>query len=170
MSDLPEGFVDTIREAVNKFPASVEDATNQAFDEVLGAPYYGTLRDHLIRKAIQEMIYAYRSKINKEVRKEAGLYGPSPKVVIGKVERVQAAHASMYRYYLGGTVVARLSGLELDRVAESEKNVAQGHLFNSKLCVALREKVNDEQTVAQAMSDKTFKKIFEQIAQQESAG
>ena len=66
----------------------------------------------------------------------------------------------MFVYPMGATVVANLTGADLDDVIVDQKAKAEGFMFNVRLAVHLRKKVKTDKHVADCMSDKEFAKLF----------
>ncbi len=166
---LPDAVLRAVSVGVTTHPDNPADATTLALQTIQALENYTSLIGSLVQQCIQDAVYDERHRRNKIIRREAGLYGaqqqvrrgPSQGAAVGKV------YETVYNYYIAGKTIGLVLGCELATIARSEKGVAEGHMFNVRLCEALQATgIQPGQTVRQAVSERQLNLIFSQVREQ----
>ncbi len=168
--EFPQTVIDAVNKAIKKHPESVEDAVDCAERSIRSLDDFEGLVATLIRSCVQDLVYDARHRSNVRERQLGGDYGQQAKVSVGESGSVNDAYASMFRYFVGGTIIAKVSGADLDGLIESEMERSQGHLFNARLCRLLRKKTPDEKRVEEVLTDRQFARIFKLAEKKEESG
>jgi hypothetical protein len=164
--DYPAEVLTIVKMAVQKHSDPAE-AVAQAERQIRALPTFASLFDTLVRSAVTELVYDHRHLANVAMRRQAGQYGKPGKVVVGASESVNKVYESYYRYRIGATMLGNLTGAELLVVAQTERALAGGHLFNARLCEELGVLVPEEKAVQDVVSEKRLRALFEKLAGKE---
>lgn len=159
----PETFLAVAREAVAKHPDSIEAAATLATKNIRKLPEFSQFIDQLVNDQIRSMIWMVRGMNNNAVRREAGEFGGPPKVGLGTgiAEKAAASAKLVYlNYAIDGRSLKNILGSELSEIADREESVANGHLFNVRLCRKLAKAVPSDKAVGQVISESALKRIF----------
>ncbi len=167
--NFPKEILNIVEQADRDNPSSIKEAVSQAKRNIREWSEYENFVDTFITHAIQELVYDSRHHANWEMKKKQGDHSPGPRTNYGTSESVREANQSLYLYRIGGSVLGMLTGSELLPVAESEEAVAEGHLFNAKLCRKLRPLVPDNAKVQDKVSERKLKAIFRECGPHENA-
>ena len=132
-----------LAEVARKYAGNVGKAVETAESEVRKIKGFRDIAPQFIRHALQERIYDLRHEDNTKQRQS------------------QFTEGSPYNYCLGGTVLARLKGEQLEELAASEEDAAKGHAFNARVCKALLAKVSNGKTVKQVLSEEQLQRIMD---------
>lgn len=159
---IPESVTEAVERATQENPTDIVAATTQAFEKVTHLVDYDEFVKSLVWNCIQEMVYDARHKVNVRTKRQIGYYGQEAKVnrTSNGVLRV---YNSVYKYHIAGTVLGAIRGEDLPSIAESERSIANGHVFNAELCEWLAEQVPAEKTVEQTFGKKGEKRLREQF-------
>jgi hypothetical protein len=145
-------------EAMAKYPDDIDKAVAYASSRAKSKPWYEGLVNALCLKAIREMIADARHTSNVVMRNSAGRYGGQAKVVPGSA--VLKVAASYYNYCIAGQSLGSTLGESLLEIAENEEAKANGHMFNTYLCRALRPMVPDGKVVRDCIPEVKLRKLF----------
>lgn len=160
--EFPESVLAVVAKAVEQHPNDISAAVAAAEQEVLGLDEFEEFSGLLIHHTLQGLVYDARHMLNRRIKNDAGLYGAAPKVS-GMSERVNAIHASVYAYCIGGMTLGEVKGEELEGLAASEAEIAAGHAFNVRLCTELARLVPEGKAVKQAMTEKKLRALFRTV-------
>lgn len=158
---IPESVIEAVERAVGEHPTDIPAATTQAFEEVIHLEDYEEFVKSLVWKCIQELAYDARHKTNVRIKRREGYYGQEAKVnpVSDGVIKVY----SVYRYHIGGNMLGNIRGEELADLAEKERAIANGHVFNAELCEWLQTQVPEGKTVQETFGKKGERRLKEQF-------
>lgn len=167
MVDFPQSVQTHIAAALDANPSDVEAATEQALRAIQQMREYPALIEQIVRQAVKTTIYQLRHARNVAARNATSSYAHTPRQTpAGASARVDRIAASLYdMYYLGGRVLGSILGSELGNIAANEQAKADGHLFNVRLCQALKKLVRSDQTVRQAVSERRLRNLFTKLQQ-----
>lgn len=158
----PESVLVAVQKATDENPDDIEAAISQAERAVRKLPDFDSLVGALISEAVRELVYRTRGVMNVQIKRDAAMY-----VGIAKVsslsEGVAKVYRSVYEYKIASTTLGRLTGKQLPEVAESERAIAGGHLFNAELCEWLAEQVPEDKSVQQCVPEKRLRPMFVKI-------
>lgn len=158
--DIPENVLRIVEEAAGKHPADIPKAVERAEKGIRGLAEFDELVSMLVRNTVQELVYDARHRANTRMRREAGDYGGPAKVVSGDSASLGRVCESVYSYRIAGTVLGLVKGADLQAIAEGERSVASGHLFNVRLCLKLQELVPADKRVQDAVTEKRLRGLF----------
>ncbi len=161
----PTEVLEIVSECVEKFPDDIQAAAEEAERSIRLLPGFKVLVNQLVERAVKEMVYAERCKINHARKTASGAYHTKVKPGHRYAENEEAVKVdtSVYNYYIGGVTLGSLLGRELDEVACSEAEIAKGHLFNVDLCKEVRKYVSDDVQVRQALKADKLQEIFNKV-------
>jgi len=141
-----EAVAVVVADAARKHAGNVNKAVEVAERQARAVPGFRDIVPDLIRHAIQERIYDVRKNDNAQQRDS------------------QFAESPPMAYCIGGTVLARIRGEQLEAIAAAEEKAATGHSFNARICRLLAGIVKPGQTVKQALSADELQKIMAEDA------
>jgi hypothetical protein len=156
--DIPAPILDAVRRAILQHPDDLNAMVECAIREAKETTEYKGYRESLAARAIRGLVYDERHRANVSIRRAAGGYGGPAKVNRAESLSVQ----SVYAYSIAGRSLGQLYGRDLPNIIESEASIADGHLFNVRLCKRLKELVGDEQQVQEAVKESRLRRIFKE--------
>ena len=158
---FPKNLQAVIRAAAEEHE-NIDDAVDAIQPVVRGLPnFVGELRDLLVTYAIRALLADARHVLNDQMKRAVRNPPPLPKVIPGRSKAVQEVCDSLYKYRIAGTFLGNLRGEQLLEIAEAEQKRGEGHLFNSRLCVALDKLVPKKKRVQDAVSERKLNTIFQ---------
>jgi len=162
---MPQEVLDAAQKAALDHGGDIEAAVNQAEQEIRAMPEFDDLISSLIQDAIRGLVYNARHAANVQMKRDVGYYARVgiPKVVPAESEAVGRAFRSVYDYFIGGTQLGLLCGKDLRKIAEMERSVSDGHLFNARLCETLAARVPTSKPVREVISEGELQSIFAQV-------
>lgn len=163
--NLSHQAADIARRAHESNPNDVSAAATQALAELQKLPDWQTLTTDLIVNAVRGLVHQARQQSNVQIRRDAGYYGQSAKVLATSETLTQIA-TSVYDYCLGGRTLGNLTGAELPAIAAHEEAAAAGHGFNASLCRWLQGIVPAGETVKQAVPEARIREVFQRLRKQ----
>lgn len=162
--DLPRHVLQAATDAAAAHPTDPDAATDQALKAVRRMPDFNEFVESLVRRAIQDAVYAARHAHNVRVKRQQGVYGPPPAVLPSAADDVARAYESVYSYRIGGTVLGDLTGDQLPVVAAAEIERSKGHQFNAALVEWLRSQgVTGDRRVRDVVAEKKLEQNFRRI-------
>lgn len=147
--------------SVDKYPGSIQDATDYVIKRANKVAWFEKLKDELIRRAILKLIHDNRHIKNVDMRMARGDYSGPAKVTAGALSGRIAQ--GVMAYMIAGKTLGLLTGDELRATAASEGEKASGHQFNVRLCRELAKTVKGEETVKQKFSLKKLAAVFANV-------
>ena len=165
MNEFPKSVTNAVAKSADKYGDDIEKAVGEAEKRVRKLKAFSEFEGQLVRHALRELIYDARHQKNGQIKEASrNTTGPS-KVVSGSSPAVtQAYREAYYDYCIAGMTLGKLQGEMLADIAESEQNIATGHLFNVRLCERLVKIVPEGKTVEQCVSEKKLKVIFQELS------
>lgn len=164
---LPQSIVKAAQAAADANPTDVNAATDAALAAIQSLPEFADLAGLLVREAVQGEVYAARHRTNVQIKREQGLYGQPPKVVVGRSADIDRIYESVYNIRIGGTVLGELTGDAIPRLRAGELASAAGHQLNAALLMWLENKgVRGDKRVRDVVSERQLKKALQELAQQ----
>lgn len=159
----PKTLLDSVRKIVEDHPESIDAALEKAVKAVHRMPERETFIATLERQAIREIVCGFRHQINVTFRNGNGDYATKPRAEIDA--SVSKVYESIYNYVIAGMAIGWLVGKDLTRLAEMERNRADGHVFNAKFLESIIASgaVGEDQRVMDAIPEKRLRKIFDQL-------
>lgn len=167
--EMPQSITNAIKDAATRHTSDIEAAVTLAERRIRKLDEFSEWEDELIREAIRERVYDVRHKHNTALKREMGAYGGPAKTTSGASAAVQKAAQSVYNLRIAGTLLGLLRGDELAAVAETERAIGQGHLFNATLCEQLIRHVPDNKTVQEAVSEAKLRRMCKQVEKKMAA-
>lgn len=158
--EFSESVLEIARKAAGEYPDDISSAVDAAEKAIRKLKEFESIVKDLIRQAVTEMVYDARHKANVRIRQSTGQYGGPAKVVVGDSRSVNRAIESVYHYSIAGTMLGMVVGGDLEAIADSEKAVGDGHLFNSRLARLLIGRVKEEHRVMDDISEKQLRAVF----------
>ena len=166
---IPEPVTAIAQECAAKHGQDITKAIDCAVRKIQLLPDYGDLVETLIRNCVQELVYDARHANNVATKRQAGYYGGPATVSRGESAGVGEAYKSCLDYFIAGKTLGLVKGSELADIAASEKEKANGHDFNYRLCSHLDQIVPNDKTVSQAVSEKRLRVIFRRYMREVSS-
>lgn len=163
--DFPEAVLNVVRESEAKHPDDIDRAVKLASQRIRKLPEFAEVVDAFVDRAIRELIHDARHNETCRIRKDAGVYSATPKVNAASQAANRVA-LSVYLYRIAGRTLGDLLGSELDAIAENEAQIAEGHLFNSRLAVRLKRVVPADKRVRDAVKENRLRKIMQECEKQ----
>lgn len=160
--ELSASIHDVIREADSKFPNDIPSAVEWANKKLRESPEFQQWVENFILHSIQEMVYDVRHKKSQQIKAQAGGY-INPTKVSSSSKTTNAALAEVYAYCIAGKTLGMVLGSELAAIASSEKEIAEGHLFNHQLCQQLSRMVPADKTVKDAVPESKLRGLFKKL-------
>jgi hypothetical protein len=160
--EYPDNVLRIAERAAKQHPDDITKAVDCAERDVRALPEFREIVAVLVRGAVQGLVYEARHQTNRSIRREAGEYG-GPAKVSGASDAVNTVYKSVYDYCIGRTTLGRVLGKELPGIAESERAIAEGHVFNAELCEALSRMVPEERAVKDAVPEKKLRGLFRRL-------
>ncbi len=148
------------RDAARTFGDDIEKATDAALRDIRQLPEYEALVDTLVRDAVREIIYEARHTANVAMKKQAGFYGGPAKVVVGTSTRMTRIYESVYNMRVAGTMLGMVMGADLQRLADAEYAIGDGHYVNATLLKSLVGIVPVNKAVREAVTQKRLKTLL----------
>lgn len=168
---LPQSVIKAAQAADAAHPTDVNAATDAALAVIQALPEFGQLVGLLVREAVQGEIYAARHRTNVQIKREQGLYGQPPKVVVGRSADIDRIYESVYNVRIGGTVLGELTGDAIPALRAGELASAAGHQYNAALLAWLESQgVRGDKRVRDVVSEKRLKKAMQDLAAQMNPG
>lgn len=168
--EIPENVLRIVEEMAAKYPADIPKAIERAEKDIRSLPEFDELVSMLVRNTVQELVYDARHRANTRMRREAGDYGGQAKVVSGNSACLGRVCVSVYSYHIAGTKLGLVKGADLEAIAESERAIASGHLFNVRLCSKLKGLVPADKCVQEVVSEKKLRALFKSCSREEDDG
>lgn len=162
---FPSEVEEIINRVVTQHPADIPAATQAAVVQVKELACYPELREACLYSALQQLIWEARRAANRKTKSQNKDYthaGPA-KVNPANSRSVQAICGSLYDYYIAGTTLGLLRGDQLEGVAVQEETIAQGRLFNARLCRRLMKLVPAKETVQDAVKEPKLRKVWREV-------
>jgi hypothetical protein len=160
-----ENVINIVRQAVADHPKP-EDAQQAAEQKIRRLPHFRDLLQELVKTAVLDLVHRERSAVNRSLRTQAGQFGQPAKVVVGASQAVCRAYQSYYNYFVGGSMLGMIKGEHLLGLAEQERALAAGHIFNARLLEELGAIVPAGREVQQVVSERRLKNMFERLKQE----
>jgi hypothetical protein len=160
---FPDSILQIAKEAAQRHGDDVGSAVDEALGLIKATPEYESIIDKMVRVAVADMVYKARHDSNKIIKKKAGEYGTEQKVKSGSTKAIQESYGSVYNYYLGGRTLGNLMGSDLDKIAKAEEAVAEGHMFNVRLCRRLSALVPKDKLVREVVGEKKLRVLFQEL-------
>lgn len=171
---IPSAIIEIAKEESRRHSTTIQEAVCSAKARIEALPNYEELADTLITQAVQDLIYDARHRdnreINKEIRRSGGngnggdrrYNGGGPRRVAITDPSINRVYQSAFDYRISGQILGNLRGKDLIPIANSEKEISKGHIFNYVLLKAIAEsnKVGDEETVQQKITEEELNKMF----------
>ncbi len=158
---FPEEVMRVVREANVNHPTSIENATSEALNGVIGLESYKSLVATLVEHAVHDLICDDRHSINTSIKRQSGAYAQViPKTTVGTSDAVMRAEFSVYSYRIAGTALGEILGKDCSDIAGFERNKKNGHAFNERLMTRLAELVPKNKKVKDAVSERKLKQLF----------
>ena len=159
---FPKKFVEIATKAVAKYP-DPGTAAMKAEEAMRKLPEFDSLVDAMVSDAILTLTCDLRHESNKAIKKENGGYGMGSSYASSCGSGSDQAYESVYNYKIAGTFLGLVRGSQLASIAEHESSIAEGHLFNVRLCTSLRSMVKNDQMVQEAVSEKRLQNLFRRL-------
>lgn len=162
---FPESVRKAVLEAVRRSPQDTGRAIDFAEQAIRGLPEFGDLLSKLVRSAVEDLVYDVRHSLNRATRRGGEAPpGAASRATLGGTTAAREVYRSAYDYHIAGTSLGSILGKDLLGLAKREHEMAGGHLFNARLCEALRPLVADMETVKSAVpNEKKLKAIFARL-------
>lgn len=170
MSVYPQELLELVRAAATRHPDSIENAVDDAFNTWRAHPHYEDHVSRLVRGMVQELIYRERVQANVAIRRAAGSYVQPGKVSIASAAVNAVATECYLNYFIAGRALGSIRGDELPAISEAERERANGHDFNARLCDKLASLVTRDRTVGECVSEQRLKRIFRELRGQRNGG
>lgn len=159
--ELSPAILNAVRTATAENISDIEKQKSSAIAAVRGLVNFCDLSDALIDFAIQNLVYEARGLISDTVARMSR--NPNPpahqKVNVYACPAFQKVAHNVFNLMMGGKRLGDLTGKDLDRIAEQERDIAAGHIINSELAVWARSKgVRDDQRVEDVLSSKAVER------------
>lgn len=164
--ELSSKIYDIIRKADEQFPDDIPAAVSWANGKLREEPEFQEWVESFVTHSIQEMVYDVRHKKSQQIKSQAGGY-IAPTKVSSSSASTNAVLAEVYQYRIAGRTLGMLLGSELGDIATNETDIANGHLFNARLCEHLKRLVPENKTVKQAVPEKKLRDLFRQCGKQQ---
>lgn len=136
MIEVPSCITETVRDAARSHIGNIEGAIRAATAAVRELEGFEDIVPTLVDLAVQELVYRARTANNAAISNEImrpAYTGPA-KVNVGGSAAVNRVALSVYNHAIGGARLGDLTGADLERIAETETEIARGHAFNAALC------------------------------------
>jgi len=159
--EMPQWVLDIANDADAANPdagAAVEAAINEVFK----SPQLPTWRDTLVKHAIQNQVYAARHRRNLTINRQNGNHIPQPQVT-GLSSAVAEVYESVWSFRIAGRELGLITGAELPDLEATERQQANGHLFNAELLKRLQSRVRPNQTVRQAVPETQLRRLWREV-------
>jgi|AGTN01.3.fsa_nt_gi hypothetical protein len=147
---LPENIASTLREVVKDAVERHTDVDPQIEDAF--AAFRSTVTeemlDDLVRAVVQEAVYARRSEVTYQSKRDAGAFGPPSRLKVASSPDVANVSRSILdTWSVAGRCLGDIKGSELASLADSEDKIGKGHLLNADLLRHLAKRVKGESKV-----------------------
>lgn len=160
----PKWVLEITKKFALKHGSDIELAVRSALEAAKERPEFKDLVETLVYNAVRELIYQARHESTVQAKNNAGFYGQPAKVKLGDSEVINQMYGDLYdNFYIAGTQLGLLKGEQLEGIATSEANIAQGHRFNSLLCLELRKLVPNGKSVKDAVPLKKLQGVFRKV-------
>jgi hypothetical protein len=154
---IPESVTAIVEKVVARHPNDIGAATNEALTKVKASPNFKEFYMSLVTHCLTELIYDARHKANVQLKRQTGRYNNKSKV---DYTLSSSSYRYCYDYYVNGQTLGNILGKDLLSIANSEKEIAGGHLFNHELCTWLSTQVPDDKMVREVVSEKKLQQAF----------
>jgi hypothetical protein len=162
LANLPTHVTEIIDRVSGEHPDDIPAAVEAAEREIRELPDYDDVVGALLRSAVREAVYDARHKVNVAVKRRAGYYGQPSTPREG--ERLRSVYDNVFAYHIAGTTLGELRGIDLGTVAEQERAISAGHLFNAELlewCAS--HGVTGERRVREVISEDLLRRAFRRL-------
>lgn len=160
---FPDVVLKIVEEAVHKSPDNVDKSVEEAEKKIRKLATFNSIANTLITEAIQDLVYAQRSKDNRAIRKSTGYSGGKAKVIVGQSPSVQKVYSTVYEYRIAGQTLGHLMGEQLLPLSKAQKNVSESHAAMSKLLELLHPLVPTGKSVMEKVSQVKLRGLFKTV-------
>lgn len=173
MSEMPEEVVQIITQSALEHPNDVDSAVMEAEASLRSLDSFPQLVNLLVRKAVRELVHQTRANSNKTVKKQSGYWqaqGNTRVVEVGSSTVVDVYGSVFDTYFLGGMCLGDLTGFMLDKLIIKSQEIAEGHVFNARLCSWLKSKgVQGDVRVRDVVNESDLRTNFRRLMQEKYA-
>lgn len=167
--ELSNRIYDIIREADEKNPDDIPAGVAYASKKLREEPDFQSWVESFVTHSIQEMIYDVRHQKSQQIKAQAGGY-VAPTKVSSSSKTTNVVLAEVYQYRIAGRTLGLLLGSELTEIAANQSEIAEGFLFNARLCERLSRLVPEDKTVKDAVPERKLRDLFKQCSKQSGRG
>ena len=153
-------FQEIARDCSNEFPDDVQEAVQNAISRAKKHPEYTDYVDLLAELAIQEYVYRARTQANYDQKRGDGSYAAPQKVHSGTSSSVNDVHLGVLAMRIAGTTLGALTIDRLEEIADSERQIANGHDYNARLLDAFRVKADAKIKRNSKLKDRPLSQLF----------
>lgn len=166
-----EQMMECVRAAAKRYPSDIDKAVDVCFEKVRKLEGYDEFAATFVRDSLRLRIHGIRHTDNIRMKRESGDYGGPAKVVVAGSEVVESASKTaralnLYLYSVGGMVLGDMTGEQLVAAASTERELANGHLFNHALFGELGRIVPKDKSVRATVKHTKLKAIFMRLQKQ----
>lgn len=159
MATFDSALLAEVTKAARKHRDDIDHAVQCAERAVSKLPEWKDWIADLARAHLRELIHNVRHGDNVTMRRDAGEFGGPAKVDMSTGAANRIANQSWFSYFIGGRTLGQILGKELKGLAKSEREKAEGCIFNAKLLEQLAGMVPEEKRVCDAVSETQIKRI-----------
>ena len=164
--DFPKVVLEIVHEEAVKYGDDITQAVTVVMRRVRKLPEFPEIMELNFQRAMKELVHTDRHQSNVYAKREAGCYGKPSKVNVGTSAAVNRVADSIYSYCIAGTTLGLLMGKQLAEIADSENAIADGHLFNVRLCRKLLRVVPEDKSVQEVVGANKLRAIFRAVQRQ----
>lgn len=150
MAELSKEFWDVVNEHTLAHIDDVPAAIRAAENAIRHIPNFAALVSDLITEAVQNAVYACRTKNNLRIKNRICSQNP---VNVLRSRAVQEVHDSVYSLVIAGRTLGSIPGEEIQDIAIAERQRAAGHTANALLLEWLTTQVPNGRTVQECVSE-----------------
>lgn len=167
----PEQIRVIANECAAEHMSDIDGAVACCLERVRDAPRYDEWVLSLVEQCCRELVYEARHAANVQMKRRARQYGAGARTP-PSAETVAVTIHSLFNYRIDSRRLGDLRFSELERVADREERIGNGHFFNARLCRALyhmRPRRGDP-TVEERVREEQLQSLFRELDPPPEAG
>ena len=163
MRNYPAGILEAIKLACENHPTDIKACISEANSLIESSSDLDAFLSMVREATIEQLVYDQRHRINRQIKKAAGLYKTQDKVNIAASRAVGEVYESVFMIRIAGTILGELRGSQLEGIAKDETARCNGHRFNAELLYWLSDRVAPHQKVSEAIPARELYQKFQSL-------
>lgn len=163
MLEWPEEILAVVDEMVSLYGDNIELATQESLTRISAFPEFEELKQKLIYRAVQTLVWSSRTKSNHSLKRQIGRYHTKSKVSATESASVRSVYKSCYSYFIAGKQLGSMTRLELENTAVKMRNISKEYEFDARICERLCAVVPENGSVRDCIPEKKLRKMFSEV-------